>query len=122
MILIAVRDLMFASKIDAAAKRMAAEIAWAPRGVPLSRAALERPPRLLLADLGQPGILDELRAVRAGAPGVRIVGFLGHLEEGLMAEARSVGVEEVLTRGQLAAQLDRVLAEGAGAGPAAGGA
>jgi hypothetical protein len=42
------------------------------------------------------------------------VGFLGHLSTDLMDEARALGVDEVLTRGQLAGSLDRVLSSAAG--------
>jgi hypothetical protein len=45
-------------------------------------------------------------------PGVRIVGYLGHLRTELRDEALGFGVEEVLTRGQLAASLDDVLLRG----------
>jgi len=109
MLLVAVRDLLFASKIDAAAKRLGVSLDWAPRNVPLSTVALDRRPGSILADLGEQGILAELRAIRAGAPATRVVGFLGHLREDLMDEARSIGVAEILTRGQLAASLDEVL-------------
>jgi len=109
MILVAVRDLFFGSKIDAAAKRLGVEVAWAPRNVPLSMVVLERKPPLILADLGDAGMLGELRAIRARLPATRVIGFLGHLRTDLIDEARSIGIEEVLTRGQLAASLDDVL-------------
>jgi len=112
MILVAVRDLLFGSKIDAAAKRLGVEVAWAPRGVPLSRAAEELEPSAILADLGQPEAIGELRAVLAAAPATHVVGYLGHLQTDLMEEARAAGVAEVLTRGQLAASLDAVLLRG----------
>ena len=113
MILVAVRDLMFGSKIDAAAKRLGVEVVWAPRGVPLSQVAAERNPAVVLADLGERGVLDELRAVLARAPATHVVGYLGHLETELMDAARGAGVAEVLTRGQLAASLDAVLSRAA---------
>jgi hypothetical protein len=109
MILVAVRDLLFGSKIDAAAQRLGIDVTWAPRNVPLSIVALERKPPLILADLGESGMMGELRAIRACAPATRVIGFLGHLRTDLMDEARSIGIEEVLTRGQLAASLDDVL-------------
>jgi hypothetical protein len=112
MILAAVRDLLFRSKIDAAARRLGVELAFAPRDTPLSAAARGRPPALVLADLGEAGAMDELRAIRSELPGVRIVGYLGHLRTELRDEALGFGVEEVLTRGQLAASLDDVLLRG----------
>jgi DNA-binding NarL/FixJ family response regulator len=114
VILVSVRDLLFRSKIDAAAQRLGLEIAHAPRDGALAAAVEARRPSLLLADLSQPGALDALRSVRALPAPPRIVGFLGHLSTDLMDEARALGVDEVLTRGQLAGNLDRVLSSGAG--------
>ena len=116
MILAAVRDLLFRSKIDAAARRLGVEVAFAPRDTPLSAAARDRPPELVLADLGEAGAMDELRAIRSELPGVRLVGYLGHLRADLRDEALGLGVEEVLTRGQLAASLDDVLLRGTARG------
>ncbi len=109
MVLVAVRDLLFASKIDAAARRLGVALSWAPRGQSLSAAAAEQRPDAILADLGEAGAMAELRAILADRPQTRVVGFLGHLRTDLMDEARSSGVAEVLTRGQLAASLDDVL-------------
>jgi hypothetical protein len=109
MILVAVRDLLFGSKIDAAAKRLGIEIAWAPRNVPLSLVALERKAPRILADLAEAGMMGEIRAIRARAPATRVIGFVGHLRTDLVDEARAIGIEEVLTRGQLAASLEDVL-------------
>ncbi|HEX9288600.1 MAG TPA: hypothetical protein VF904_03665 [Anaeromyxobacteraceae bacterium] len=119
MVLVAVRDLLFGSKIDAAAKRLGVEVVFAPRNMPLSAFAQERRPQMILADLGEPGFMAELRAILGHAPATRVVGFLGHLRTDLMDEARSLGVEEVLTRGQLAASLDDVLLRAAAAAGAA---
>ncbi len=116
MVLVAVRDLLFASKIEAAARRLGIALSWAPRGVALSAAAAERNPRAVLADLGEAGILAELRAILAQRPETAVVGFLGHLRTDLLDEARSMGVTEVLTRGQLAASLDDVLGRYGGDG------
>jgi len=112
MILAAVRDLLFRSKIDAAAQRLGVEVVFAPRGTPLSEAARGRPFALVLVDLGEAGAMDELRTIRSELPEVCVVGYLGHLRTDLRDEALGLGVEEVLTRGQLAASLDDVLLRG----------
>ncbi len=109
MILVAVRDLLFRSKIDAAAQRLGVEVAHAPRESTLAAAVQNSLPALVVADLSQPGALEAVREVRALAAPPRIVGFLGHLQTDLMDEARVLGVDEVLTRGQLVAGLDRLL-------------
>jgi AmiR/NasT family two-component response regulator len=108
MVLVAVRDLLFRSKIEAAAARLGVAIRLAPRTGRLADAARECGARVLLVDLGQPDVLDEVRAAKAAAP-LRVAGFLGHLETGLMDAARAAGVDEVLTRGQFASRLDALL-------------
>jgi len=107
-LVVAVRDLVFRSKIHAAAERQGVPLRLAPRGSTLAEAiaGLEHP--TVLADLGEPGLIDQVRAVKAAGP-VRVIGFLGHLQEGLMAEARAAGVDEVLTRGQFVVRLDSLL-------------
>jgi hypothetical protein len=107
-VLVAVRDLLFRSKITAAAERLGVSIRTPPRGQPLSEAARDLDGCTALVDLSEPGVLDEIRRVKA-AGGVRIVGFLGHLEADLAAAARDAGADEVLSRGQLAQRLDEVL-------------
>jgi len=110
-VIVAVRDLVFRSKIFAAAERLGVEVRLAPRGTPLAQAARELGPGTLLADLGEPGVLAAVAAARqAGA--TRVVGFLGHLQTDLMAEAAAAGVDEVLTRGQLVQRLDGLLRDG----------
>jgi hypothetical protein len=107
-VLVAVRDLLFRSKIQAAADRLGVTLRLAPRDAPLADAARELGEGTLLADLGERGILDEIRLVK-GSSRVRVVGFLGHLETDLARAAAEAGVDEVLSRGQLAQRLDDVL-------------
>ena len=107
-VLVAVRDLLFRSKIQAAAERLKVELRLAPRGVPLSQAARDLGSGTALVDLGEAGALDEIRRVKAEGK-VRVIGFLGHLQTDLMEAAREAGADEVLSRGQLASTLDDVL-------------
>jgi DNA-binding NarL/FixJ family response regulator len=112
-VIVAVRDLLFRSRISAAAERLGVPLRIAPRGVPLSQAARDLGPGTALVDLGEPGVLDEIRQVK-GAGGVRVVGFLGHLETDLALAARDAGADEVLSRGELVQRLDDVLRTAAG--------
>src|SRR5512146_2546941 len=113
MLLVMVRDLLFASKIDAASRRAGVSIAWAPRDRPLADGLREGAADAVLMDLGEPGAIDALRALRSERPGVRVTAFAGHLRTDLIDEARSLGAE-VLTRGQLSAALVDVLARATG--------
>ncbi len=116
MVLVLVRDLLFGSKIDAAAKRTGIAVAWTPRGTTLTEAAREVRPVGVLVDLGEARVLEELRSLLSERPEVKVVGFVGHLRTDLIDEARALGVAEVLTRGQLNASLDDVLLRAAASG------
>jgi hypothetical protein len=111
-ILVAVRDLVFRSKISAAAERHGIPLRLAPRATPLSEAARDLGEGTVLVDLAEPGILDEIRLVKA-AGGVRVVGYLGHLQADVARAAQEAGVDEVLTRGQFVQRLDEILRSGA---------
>lgn len=108
------RDLVFRSKIHAAAERLGVPILLAPRFTPLSEAARGLGEGTVLADLSEPGVLDEVRAAKA-AGGIRVVGFLGHLETDLARAASEAGVDEVLSRGQFVQRLEEILRAAAGA-------
>ena len=109
VILVAVKDLLFGSKIQESGKRTGTTLLWASRFSPLQEVVADRRPDVLIVDLGEPGVMDALRAVRDARPDLRIVGFLGHVQEANAAEARSLGVEELFTKGQFSAQVDRIL-------------
>jgi hypothetical protein len=111
-VILAVRDLVFRSKIHAAAERLGVPVRLAPRGTPLGDAARELGEGTLLADLGEPGVLDGVRAAKA-AGRVRVIGFLGHLQADLARAAAEAGVDEVLSRGQLVQRLDDILKDNA---------
>ena len=110
-VILAVRDLVFRSKILAAAERLGANVKIAPRGTPLDQAAREMGPGTLILDLGEPGVVEQVQAAK-GAGATRVVGFLGHLQTDLMAASQRAGVDEVLTRGQFVQRLDDILRDG----------
>jgi DNA-binding NarL/FixJ family response regulator len=108
-ILVAVKDLLFGSKIQEATKRTATVVTWSPRFEKLRDVAAARRPEVIIADLGEPGMLEELAAVKALLPDVKVLGFLGHTQEAAAGEAERIGVSEVYTKGQFSAQLDKIL-------------
>jgi hypothetical protein len=114
-VLVVVRDLLFRSRISAAAERLGVPIRVAPRGVPLAEAARELGEGTVLADLGEPGALDQIRGAKAVAR-VRVIGFLGHLQVDLARAAEAAGVDEVLSRGELVQRMDEVLLGAGGSG------
>jgi hypothetical protein len=106
-LLVAVRDLLFRSKIDEAARRVGVGVRFAPRDRPLADAVRELGRGTLLADLNAPQAMDALRAAQAAGT-VKAIGYLGHLQQDLADAAAAMGAE-VLTRGQLVARLDVLL-------------
>ena len=107
-VILAVRALVFRSKLLAAAERLGADVRIAPRGTPLDQAARDHGPGTLVVDLGEAGVVEQIPAAKmAGAS--RVVGFLGHLQADLMEASARAGVDEVLTRGQFVQRLDDIL-------------
>jgi DNA-binding NarL/FixJ family response regulator len=106
-VLVAVRDLLFRSRIQSAADRLGVPLTLAPRDRPLADAARAAGGGLLLLDLGDPGALDQIPAVRAA--GLTVVAFAGHVQEDLIASARAAGADEVLSKGQLVSRIDAIL-------------
>ena len=107
-VILAVRDLVFRSKILAAAERLGTDVRIAPRGTPLDQAAREHGPGTLVVDLGEAGVVEQVPAAKA-AGATRVVGFLGHLQADLQEASVRAGVDEVLTRGQFVQRLDELL-------------
>jgi len=110
-VILAVRDLVFRSKILAAAERLGADVRIAPRGTPLGEAARAHGPGTLVVDLSEAGVVEQVPEAK-GAGATRVVGFLGHLQADLMEASRRAGVDEVLTRGQFVQRLDDILRGG----------
>lgn len=108
-VLVAVKDMLFGSKIDSSAKRVGLEIQWSPRFEKLSEVAQARKPDTIIAALDEAGTLDELKIVKESLPEVRLIGFAGHVMTDLLAQARELGMDEVFTKGQFAVILDKVL-------------
>ena len=108
-VLVAVRDLLLRSRICETAERVGAVVRVARRGVPLSEAVGELDGRgTVLVDLAEPGIIDELRRLKE-ARGIRVIGFLGHMQVDLAAAAIAAGADEVLSRGELVSRLADIL-------------
>ena len=114
VILVAVKDLLFGSKIQEAGKRSGTPLQWASRFERLRDVAAAKQPDVVIADLGEPGLVDELAAVKQALPNVRIVAFAGHTQEATFAQAEAVGVNELFTKGQFSAQVEKILVREAG--------
>ena len=106
-----VRDLLFVSKIGEAADHLGVAVQGARDADRLAQLAREA--RLVLVDLGHPAAmaaLERLASVPVTAV-VESVGFVGHERLDVMETAKALGCRRVLAKGQLAAELPRLLAQ-----------
>ena len=119
MVLVAVDDLLFSSKIRATGKQAGVELAFArSRQEVLDQARALNPP-LVIFDLNS-GKIDSIAAITAmkqdpELAGIRTLGFVSHVDAGAISAARNAGTDQVMARSAFAAQLaDILLAGGTG--------
>ncbi len=120
MVLVAVDDLLFSSKIRATAKAAGIELAFArsPQEI-LDQARALKPP-LAIFDLNS-GKTDPIATITAlksdpSLASIRTVGFVSHVDSATIHAARQAGTDEVMARSAFAAQLAEILLAG-GSGP-----
>ena len=103
-------DLFFQMKLAETAKHLGVEVkvaATADALLPL----LDPAPKLLIVDLNsrsQP--IAAIERLRAAKNGVRVVGFLSHVQTELAAQARAAGCDEVMPRSAFTQNLAAILA------------
>jgi len=103
-------DLFFQMKLAETAKHLGVEVKVATTAdalLPL----LDSPPKLLIVDLNsrsQP--IAAIERLRAAKNGVRVVGFLSHVQTELAAQARAAGCDEVMPRSAFTQNLAAILA------------
>jgi len=109
-------DLMFASRITAAARQLGSRCDVAPS---LNRAlellAAPRPAtdplRLLIVDLEAPALDLPTLVAATNERHIPIVAYASHVREQLLAAATQLGCTEVHPRSRFNAQLDSILAK-----------
>lgn len=102
-------DLFFQMKVAETAKRLGLELKVAASGDALL-ALLEPTPKLVIIDLNarqQP--IETIKRIRAEKNGVRMLGFLSHVQTELAAEARKAGCDEVMPRSAFTQNLAAIL-------------
>ncbi len=110
-ILAAIHDLMFSSKVNAAARGR--QIAWLPRGTPVAEHVAKEKPDVLLIDLANPA-LDATEAIRKikSSPDTKdvvVIGYVDHTREDVIGAARQAGADQVLSKGEFARRLPELL-------------
>jgi CheY-like chemotaxis protein len=113
MILAALDDLMFSSRISTAARGVGADVRFAKTTADAVSAARELKPGLILLDLNARAVdamafLAELKS-DPGLAALRVVGFVSHVQADLIAAARAAGIDEVLARSAFVSRLPRLL-------------
>jgi len=113
VVVVAVDDLLFASRISSAAKALGVEIAFARSPEAIVEAVRTRAPRLVILDLNSLKVrpLEAVAALRAdpALAGVPTLGFVSHVQADLITAARAAGVGQVLARSAFVNQLPQLL-------------
>jgi DNA-binding NarL/FixJ family response regulator len=115
MILAAVDDLLFSSKIRTTAKLAGVELVFArtPDDILSQTRALK--PELVIFDLNA-AKTDPINTVTnlrrdPELQDVRTMGFVAHVDNDLIVAARQAGVDEVMARSAFAANLVKILTQ-----------
>lgn len=116
-ILLASSDLAIISLVTGAAKEQPVEVQTASSPGAVTSALASRPFRLVIFDLGMPGldVTQAMAGVRSQNPAAQAIAFGPHVQEGLLTAAREAGCDRVLSRGQFHAQINAIIG-GAGEG------
>ena len=120
MILVAVDDMLFSSKIRTVAKLAGVEIAFARTPSEILEAAKSKAPSAVIFDLNsakaQP--IETVAALKQdpALASIRTLGFVSHVHTELIQAARGAGFDEVMARSAFAGNLADILQ--AAAGPA----
>ena len=102
-------DLFFQMKLAETAKHLGVEVKVATNGEALM-GLMESAPKLVIVDLNsrsQP--LQAIELLRKAGKGVRVVGFLSHVQKELAEQAQAAGCDEVLPRSSFTQNLAAIL-------------
>jgi len=113
MILAAVDDLLFSSKIRTTAKQTGVELAFARTPPEILEQSRSSKPALVIFDLNsaKANALDTIAAMKNDPElaSIRTLGFVSHVQTGLIEAAREAGIDEVLARSAFAGNLAAIL-------------
>ncbi len=104
-------DLMFSSRVSAAARQQSVDCLMASSSDSLPSPPESSPMSLVMIDLATPGLrIDEaMPLVRAAYADVHVVAYASHVHESTLAAARAAGCDEVLSRGQFNSRMDELV-------------
>ncbi len=116
-VLALVADLIFAARIQGAARAAGTTVETLRSAADLLARAAAAPPRLILVDLdvrasSPAGVIARLKEEAATAE-VPVVAFVSHVREDAIAEARAAGADRVMARSAFVRELPGLM-EGIG--------
>jgi DNA-binding NarL/FixJ family response regulator len=116
MVLIAVDDLLFSSKIRATAKQAGVDLTFARSQAEILEQARTVKPALVILDLNS-AKTDPVQTIAAikrdpELAGIRTIGFASHVHTELIQAARAAGADDVLPRSAFASGLAGILLSG----------
>jgi DNA-binding NarL/FixJ family response regulator len=113
MVLIAVDDFLFRSKIRATAKAAGVEVTFAKSADEVLQLARTLQPSMAIFDLNSAALapVETIAAMKqdAALAGIRTLGFVSHVDTSRIQAARSAGADEVLARSAFAGNLADIL-------------
>ena len=111
-VLALVDDLFFQAKILETAKHLGITVRTSTTSDALLAEIAKETPDLVIVDLNAHGApLQAIGKVRAGHPGLPLIGFLSHVQTNLAQQARTAGCTHVLPRSQFTHDLATILAQ-----------
>lgn len=120
MILVAVDDMLFSSKIRTVAKLTGVDITFARTPAEIIEQSRVLQPSLVIFDLNstKAAPLETVAALKAdpSLASIPTLGFVSHVHTELIGAARAAGIDEVMARSAFAGNLAEILQ--AAAGPA----
>jgi CheY-like chemotaxis protein len=115
MILSAVDDMFFSSKIESAAGLVGVRVVQVLDAGQLEKRLADQAPRMIILDLNSRACapLDVIRRIKADPrlSRVPIIGFLSHVQHELARQAREAGCDEVMPRSVFSKNLPEILKE-----------
>ena len=115
MVLIAVDDLLFSSKIRATAKQVGVDLTFARTPSDIIQQARTLRPSLVIFDINSAKAdpINTVAALKADPElkDIPTTGFVSHVNTALILAARQAGMDEVMARSAFAANLPQILTE-----------
>lgn len=115
MVLVAVDDLLFSSKIRATAKQLGVDLTFARTPSDILSQARALKPTLVVFDINcnKADPINTVAALKADPDlkDIPTTGFVSHVDTSLIMAARGAGMDEVMARSAFAANLPQILTE-----------